>query len=73
VLGLLILGGAFVGLVLVSSKYAHAYGRQMRPSRGSPSMAQAEILTRSADRPSRCCSTPSVSDGPSTSHTIDFD
>jgi hypothetical protein len=73
VLGLLILGGAFVGLVLVSSKYAHAY-RQAdaavawlaeHGAAGDPEQKRRQAVTLLFHA--------FCSDGASTSHTIDFE
>ena len=73
VLGLLILGGAFVGLVLVSSKYAHAYRRAdaavawlaEHGASGDPEEKRKQAVTLLFHA--------FCSDGPSTSHTIDFE
>ena len=73
VLGLSILGGAFVGLVLVSGRYAHAY-RQAdaavawlaeHGAGGDPEEKRRQAVTVLFHA--------FCSDGPSTTHTIDFE
>ena len=73
VLGLAILGGAFVGLFLVSSRYSHAYQRGNAAAAwlaengagGDPAERRKQAVTLLFH--AYC------SDGPSTSTTIDFE
>jgi hypothetical protein len=73
VLGLAILGGAFVGLVLVSGRYAHAYRQAdaavdwlaRNGAGGDPEETRKQAVTLLFHA--------FCSDGPSTTHTIDFE
>ena len=73
VLGIAILGGAFVGLVLVSSRYSHAY---QSANAAATWLAQNGDGGDPAERRKRAVTLlfhAYCSDGPSTSTTIDFE